>query len=104
MGYIIVLASPVFLGLILIEWLWGMRLAKLGKTGAQTYRLDDAISSISLGIISQISAIFTRVLRIVIYTVVFEQVALVRDDAWWSTWYGVVLALGRREIFIPLIR
>jgi len=33
------------------------------------------------------------VLRIGIYTLVFEQVALVRDDAWWSTWYGVVLAL-----------
>ncbi|NQW65666.1 MAG: sterol desaturase family protein, partial [Burkholderiales bacterium] len=93
MGYIIVLASPVFLGLICIEWLWGMRLAKRGEAGAQTYRLDDAISSISLGIISQISAIFTRVLRIVIYTLVFEQVALVRDDTWWSTWYGVVLAL-----------
>ena len=93
MGYIIVLASPVFFGLIFIEWLWGRRLAKQGQASAQTYRLDDAISSISLGILSQISAIFTRVLRIGIYTLVFEQVALVRDDAWWSTWYGVVLAL-----------
>ena len=93
MGYIIVLASPVFFGLIFIEWLWGRRLAQQGQASAQTYRLDDAISSISLGILSQISAIFTRVLRIGIYTLVFEQVALVRDDAWWSTWYGVVLAL-----------
>jgi uncharacterized membrane protein YhhN len=33
------------------------------------------------------------VLRIGIYTLVFEQAALVRNDAWWSTWYGVVLAL-----------
>ena len=93
MGYIIVLASPVFFGLIFIEWLWGRRLAQQGQASAQTYRLDDAISSISLGILSQISAIFTRVLRIGIYTLVFEQVALVRNDAWWSTWYGVVLAL-----------
>ncbi|NBY33116.1 MAG: hypothetical protein EBQ68_03460, partial [Betaproteobacteria bacterium] len=93
MGYIIVLASPVFFGLIFIEWLWGRRLAQQGQASAQTYRLDDAISSISLGILSQISAIFTRVLRIGIYTLVFEQVALFRNDAWWSTWYGVVLAL-----------
>lgn len=93
MGYIIVLASPVFFGLIFIEWLWGRRLAQQGQASAQTYRLDDAISSISLGILSQISAIFTRVLRIGIYTLVFEQVALVRNDAWWSSWYGVVLAL-----------
>ena len=93
MGYIIVLASPVFFGLILIEWLWGRRLAKHGQTSAQTYRLDDAISSISLGILSQISAVFTRVLRIGIYTLVFEHVALIRDDAWWSTWYGAFVAL-----------
>ena len=83
----------MFFGLIFIEWLWGRRLAQQGQASAQTYRLDDAISSISLGILSQISAIFTRVLRIGIYTLVFEQVALVRNDAWWSTWYGVVLAL-----------
>ncbi len=50
MGYIIVLASPVFFGLIFIEWLWGRRLAQQGQASAQTYRLDDAISSISLGI------------------------------------------------------
>ena len=93
MGYIIVLASPVFFGLILIEWMWGRRLARQGRATAQTYRLDDAVSSISLGILSQISAIFTRVLRIGIYTLVFTQVALVRDDAWWSTWYGALLAL-----------
>ncbi len=93
MGYIIVLASPVFFGLIFIEWLWGRRLAQQGQASAQTYRLDDAISSISLGILSQISAVFTRLLRIGIYTLVFEQVALVRDDAWWSTWYGALLAL-----------
>ncbi len=93
MGYIIVLASPVFFGLIFIEWLWGLRRAKQGQLSAQTYRLDDAISSVSLGILSQISAVFTRVLRIGIYTLVFEQVALVRDDAAWSTWYGVLAAL-----------
>ena len=55
--------------------------------------LDDAISSISLGMISQISAIFTRLLRIGIYTLVFEQLSLFPEQAWWNTWYGYVLAL-----------
>ena len=93
MGFIIVLAAPVFFLLIGLEFWWGRRLARLGRAAAQTYRLDDSISSISLGMISQISAIFTRMLRIGIYTLVFEQVALFPDAAWWSSWYGVVLAL-----------
>ena len=93
MGFIIVLAAPVFFLLIGLEFWWGRRLARAGHAAAQNYRLDDTISSISLGMISQISAIFTRLLRIGIYTLVFEQVALFPDTAWWSTWYGVVLAL-----------
>lgn len=93
MGFIIVLAAPVFFLLIGLEFWWGRRLARMGQVSAQTYRLDDAISSISLGMISQISAIFTRLLRIGIYTLVFEQAALFSDTAWWSSWYGVVLAL-----------
>jgi alkylglycerol monooxygenase len=93
MGFIIVLAAPVFFLLIGLEFWWGRRLARMGQAAAQTYRLDDTISSISLGMISQISAIFTRLLRIGIYTLVFEQVALFPDQAWWSTWYGVLLAL-----------
>ena len=60
MGFIIVLAAPVFFLLIGLEFWWGRRLARMGQVSAQTYRLDDAISSISLGMISQISAIFTR--------------------------------------------
>lgn len=93
MGFIIVLAAPVFFLLISLEFWWGRRLSRAGHAAAQNYRLDDTISSISLGMISQISAIFTRLLRIGIYTLVFEQVALFPDTAWWSTWYGVVLAL-----------
>ena len=93
MSFVIVLAAPVFFLLILAEWLWGLRLARQGQANAQSYRLDDAISSISLGMISQITAIFTRLLRIGIYTLVFEQLALFPEQAWWNTWYGYVLAL-----------
>ena len=51
MSFVIVLAAPVFFLLILAEWLWGLRLARQGQAIAQSYRLDDAISSISLGMI-----------------------------------------------------
>jgi sterol desaturase/sphingolipid hydroxylase (fatty acid hydroxylase superfamily)/uncharacterized membrane protein YhhN len=84
---IIVLATPVFLGLIALEYVWGVR------RGRNTYRLNDAISSISLGMLSQVSAVLTRLFRVGIYTAVFSSLALWRNDAFWTSWYGWVLAL-----------
>ena len=87
---IIVLATPVFFLLIAIELAWGWAKKR------NTYRLADAITSISLGMFSQISAVFTRLLRIGIYTAVFTHVALIPPEtaqAFWNTWYGWILAL-----------
>ena len=84
---IIVLATPVFLLLIAVELLVGY------KRQRNTYRLADAVSSISLGMLSQTSAAFTHLLRIGIYTAVFEHVALWRDDAFWTSLPGWLLAL-----------
>ena len=84
---IIVFATPVFLLLILIEWAWGKRKQR------NTYRMADAINSLGLGILSQISAVFMGLLRIGIYTAAFEYVALWRADAFWTAWYGWLLAL-----------
>ena len=63
---IIVLATPVFFLLIAIEFAWGW------ARGRNTYRLNDAITSIGLGMLSQISAVFTRLLRVGIYTAVYS--------------------------------
>ncbi len=84
---IIVLATPVFFLLIAIEFAWGW------ARGRNTYRLNDAITSIGLGMLSQISAVFTRLLRVGIYTAVYSSVALWPDNAFWTTWYGWLLAL-----------
>ncbi len=89
---IIVLATPVFLFLIAIELAWGWARQRKGS-GRNTYRLGDAISSISLGMLSQISAVFTRLLRVGIYSAIYASVALYPDAEFWSTWYGWVLAL-----------
>jgi sterol desaturase/sphingolipid hydroxylase (fatty acid hydroxylase superfamily) len=76
---IIVLATPVFLGLIALEFVVGL------ARGRNTYRLADALCSIGLGVMSQVTGVFGRLLRIGLYTLVFEHVALVRlpADAWW---------------------
>ncbi|HET8747126.1 MAG TPA: lysoplasmalogenase family protein [Ramlibacter sp.] len=84
---VIVLATPVFLLLIAVEYAWGR------LRGRDTYRLNDAINSISLGMLSQVSAVLTRLFRIGIYTAVFSHAALVRDDAFWTSPFGWLLAL-----------
>ncbi len=84
---IIVLATPVFLLLIALEFAWGW------ARGRNTYRLNDAINSISLGVLSQLSAVFLKVLTIGIYTAVFGWVALWPHPGFWNTWYGWVLAV-----------
>jgi alkylglycerol monooxygenase len=91
-GQIIVLATPVFFGLITIEFAWGWRQARKGG-GRNSYRLNDAINSLGLGLLSQVSAVFTRLLRIGIYTAIYASVALYPDEAFWTSWYGWLLAL-----------
>nr|WP_255591315.1 MULTISPECIES: lysoplasmalogenase family protein [unclassified Acidovorax] len=73
--------------LIAIELVVGYRRRR------NTYRLADAVSSISLGMLSQTSAVFTRLLRIGIYTALFEHVALWHNDAFWTSLPGWLLAL-----------
>ncbi|MGJ7608336.1 lysoplasmalogenase family protein [Variovorax sp. LT1R20] len=94
-GQIIVLATPVFFLLIAIEFAVGRVRARRG-TGHDTYRLADAVNSIGLGMLSQISAVLTGLLRIGIYTAVYSEVALFPKEAasdFWTTWYGWLLAL-----------
>jgi sterol desaturase/sphingolipid hydroxylase (fatty acid hydroxylase superfamily) len=83
---VIVLATPVFLLLIAIEFVVGWR------RGRNTYRLNDALNSIGLGIMSQVTGVFGRLLRIGLYVLAFEHVALWRlpEDAWWVWVLGLV--------------
>ena len=76
---VIVLATPVFLALIALEF--GVGLAR----GRNTYRLNDALNSIGLGVMSQVTGVFGKLLRVGLYTLAFEHVALTRlpADALW---------------------
>ncbi len=84
---VIVLATPAFLLLIAAEFAWGLR------RGRNTYRLNDAINSISLGMLSQITAVLTRLLRIGIYTAVYSAMAPWPDHAFWTSPLGWLVAL-----------
>ena len=67
---IIVLATPVFLLLIGLEFVVGLR------RGRNTYRLNDALNSIGLGIASQLAGVFSKLMTIGIYSLVFAQFSL----------------------------
>jgi sterol desaturase/sphingolipid hydroxylase (fatty acid hydroxylase superfamily) len=67
---IIVLATPVFFLLIGVEFLVGWR------RGRNSYRLNDALNSIGLGILSQIVGVFSKLFAVGIYTMVFTHTAL----------------------------
>ncbi|MFM2066445.1 MAG: hypothetical protein RLZZ584_1354 [Pseudomonadota bacterium] len=87
MNKVIVYATPVFLGLIALEFAWGW------LRGRNTYRLADAISSISLGMLSQIAGVYLTVLKIGLYTLVWQAVAIAPDAAFWQGWPGWLAAL-----------
>jgi alkylglycerol monooxygenase len=84
---VIVLAIPFFLLLIAIEFATGL------ARGRNVYRLNDAIASMSLGVLSQLGGLFTKVLAIGIYSAVYDSVAFVPDLAFWRSWYGALTAL-----------
>jgi alkylglycerol monooxygenase len=92
MEQIIVYAFPVFSLLILAEYAYGL------TTGHNTYRINDAISSLSQGLLSQITVVFTQVFTIGIYTLVFKEVALFHPG-FWNAWYGWLAALVLYDFF-----
>ncbi|MDQ7743678.1 lysoplasmalogenase family protein [Hydrogenophaga pseudoflava] len=84
---VIVLATPVFLLLIALEFWVGRR------RGRNTYALADTLNSVGLGMLSRVADVFTLALRLGIYVWVQDHAALWRDDAFWTSPAGWLLAL-----------
>ena len=92
MSKVIVFATPVFVLLIALEFIWSR--TRASRTAGQApYRLSDTINSISLGMMSQLIGVVSKVFSIGIYTVVAGAVTLYPATEFWNTWYGVLLAL-----------
>jgi alkylglycerol monooxygenase len=92
MSKVIVFATPVFFLLIVLEFFWSR--TRASRTAGQTpYRLNDAINSISLGIMSQLGGVLLKVLTIGIYTAMFAAMSGDPQTPFWNSWYGIVLAL-----------
>ena len=80
---LITLSIPVFFGLILIEFFYGI------ITKKNNYRINDAITSISLGLISRFVPILGLGFQYVVYKAIAEQYNLKllnSENAWvWVT-------------------
>lgn len=88
-GQVISLAVPVFLLSILAEYLWGR------KVGRDTYRLNDAISSVGLGVLSQATGVLTTpVFEVATYAIAFRCLNLLpQAAAFWNHPAGWVSAI-----------
>lgn len=84
---IIVLVTPVFLLMMAGEWAWSHR------KGRSTYQLDDAINSLSLGMLSQVTGLLGGLLTLGIYTLAFRHLALWPAGDVWQHPLGWLLAL-----------
>lgn len=77
--FVITLSTPVFFLLMAIEFIVGR------WRGKDTYRRDDAINSISLGILSQVSGAFMKLLLFGIYAICLKYFSVFKlpSDQWW---------------------
>jgi sterol desaturase/sphingolipid hydroxylase (fatty acid hydroxylase superfamily) len=83
----ILMAVPVFFLLIGIELWIDLR------QGNKTYRLADALCSLSIGSLSQITGFYTKIVGVALYTIAWRHLALfdLRADDW-RVWVGAELA------------
>lgn len=89
---LIVWAAPIFTLLMAVEYLWGKRI------GRQTYRLSDAMASINLGVLSQVSGVVSKAFGLAAFAWGANYVALPiaahLQDFWHSVWgYAAALVL-----------
>lgn len=83
----ILYAVPVFLAMMAVEYAIDRR------RGLAVYRAADTVGSLSLGVISQLVAVFTKLATLGIYTLVWQHAAiwpLPADSPW--VWAGALLA------------
>ena len=84
---VIVYAIPVFLVLMAAEFGIGLAL------GRNVYRLNDAIGSLTAGILSQISGVFMLALSVGVYVLVYNHFALFAlSPGDWRVWVGALIA------------
>ncbi len=87
MSQIIIFAIPVFIALTLLEYGYGVLVHR------NTYRLNDTLSSLSQGLLSQAVAACTPFFQIGLYSGIYHHVYHAENLTFWSSGYGIALAI-----------
>ena len=82
---VITIASPIFIILIILELLIGI------KRGKSNYHFSDTLNSMSLGMLSQVTSAFMKIFLVGIYAWVSHHYALVALPNTWWVWVGGLL-------------
>ncbi len=77
--------NPVILAIPMYFLLMGIELIYEKISNRKTYRLNDAITNISTGTLQQLTNTFVAIIRIGIYTFIYEQWALFKLEQNWVT-------------------
>jgi len=83
----IIYAIPFFAVLIAFEFAWGCIKRR------NTYRLNDFISNLSHGLLSQVVAVCTPFFQIGFYTAVFPFTSRWSNAEFWNSWAGLLAAV-----------
>jgi len=87
MTNVILMAVPVFFLLIGLE-VWVAR-----RKGLQTYRLADALCSLSIGSLSQITGFYSKAVTVAAYSIAYKYLAFTQlSGSDWRVWVGAVVA------------
>jgi alkylglycerol monooxygenase len=83
----IIYAIPLFALLIACEFAWGCIKRR------NTYRLNDFISNLSHGLLSQVVAVCTPFFQIGFYTMLFPLASNGSNTDFWNSWVGLLTAV-----------
>lgn len=76
--------SPVILAIPFYFILMGIELVVLRFQKQETYRINDSLTNINLGILSQVTGVFLKVLSIGVYTLIFDHLSIweIKNNIW----------------------
>lgn len=77
----IILAIPIFFVLMALELAWAYR------HNRKLYRLNDAVTNISCGVLDQLTGLFAKIFTVAVYVFVYEHFALFQLE---TTWYWLL--------------
>ncbi len=86
----IILAIPVFFLLMVLELAWGYWKDK------KLYRLNDAVTNISCGILDQLTGLFAKIFTVAAYHFIFTHFALFSFE---TTWYWILIGFLGVDFF-----